>query len=143
MVIDLFDGEYRFLSNFWPSVVHLDGVAYPSVENAYQAAKTVFRQRRERFLACTPGQAKRLGIILRPDWEAVKVGIMCALVQEKFTKHADLTARLLATEDRQLVEGNTWHDTFWGRCDCKNHKGFGENMLGIILMDVRTELRRT
>ena len=39
-VIDRFDGEYRFLSNFWYARVSLDGVVYPYVENAYQAAKT-------------------------------------------------------------------------------------------------------
>ena len=40
-VIDSFQGEYRFLSNFWPCVVEYEGTEYPSVENAYQAAKTI------------------------------------------------------------------------------------------------------
>lgn len=37
--IDSFRGNFRWLSNFWPCSVVLDGVVYPSVENAYQAVK--------------------------------------------------------------------------------------------------------
>jgi predicted NAD-dependent protein-ADP-ribosyltransferase YbiA (DUF1768 family) len=36
-----FDGKYEFLSNFAPVTIHFDGHEYPSVEHAYQAAKTV------------------------------------------------------------------------------------------------------
>lgn len=40
--IDSFSGLYRFLSNFWPSLVGMPnglGIA-PTVEHAYQAMKT-------------------------------------------------------------------------------------------------------
>lgn len=40
-MISEFQGQYRFLSNFWPAVVQLDGIYYPTVEHAYQAAKTL------------------------------------------------------------------------------------------------------
>ena len=36
-----FQGEYRFLSNFWPAPVEFEGITYPSVEHAYQSAKTM------------------------------------------------------------------------------------------------------
>ena len=39
--IDSFHGVYRFLSNFWPAQVALDGIVYPTVEHAYVAAKTI------------------------------------------------------------------------------------------------------
>ena len=39
--ITRFHGEYRFLSNFYPVKVEYDGVQYPTVEHAYQAAKVM------------------------------------------------------------------------------------------------------
>ena len=72
--INEFQGEFRWLSNFWPAQVVLDGVVFPSVENAYQAAKTFIENRKD-FIDCTPGQAKRLGkkVKIRPDWESIKI----------------------------------------------------------------------
>ena len=60
---------------------------------------------------------------------------MVACVRMKFTDPA-LAAKLLATGEATLVEGNHWGDTFWGVCD-----GEGRNQLGEILMTVREELR--
>ena len=74
---------------------------------------------------------------LRPDWEAVKVGIMEEIVRAKFIQHPELAARLLATGDKVLVEGNHWGDTFWG---VDTRTGQGHNHLGRILMKVREEL---
>ena len=80
-----FQGEHRWLSNFWPAWVILDGVLFPSIEHAYQAAKTHPSQR-DPFLRCTAGQAKRLGrtVEMRADWEQVKVLTMRSLVEQKF-----------------------------------------------------------
>jgi hypothetical protein len=133
-MIDSFKGS--FLSNFWPSAIIYEGVAYPSVENAYQAAKTLDKTARERIAAMTPGQAKKAGRLLhvRSDWESVKVGVMLILVRLKF-QNVSLRERLLATGEQALIEGNSWGDTFWGVCD-----GKGRNMLGLILMSIRTEV---
>lgn len=60
--IEGFFNEYRFLSNFWPAVVELDGIRYPTVEHAYQAAKTLDRAaRREMRIQKSPGKAKKKG----------------------------------------------------------------------------------
>lgn len=137
MTINSFQGEYRFLSNFWPAEVVLDGETYPSVEHAYVAAKTVDLHMRKLAKDCqTAGQVKRFGrtLPLRRDWEEVKLQIMHDLVRQKFA-HSYLKEKLLATGDEELVEGNTWNDTFWGVC-----RGVGENNLGKILMEVRKEL---
>ena len=137
--IDRFTGDYDFLSNFHPSPIEVDGVTYPTVEHAFQAAKTSIPEEKQAVAAATtPGSAKRLGrkVQLRPDWEEVKVGIMEDLVRLKFTTHADLRAQLLATGDAELVEGNNWNDRFWGVC-----KGSGQNHLGKLLMKIRAELR--
>ena len=140
MKITEFQGRYRFLSNFWPALLTLDGKEYPSVEHAYQAAKTFDIETRERFanIMLKAGDAKRMGrrVNIRPEWESVKVIVMHSLLREKF-KCADLREKLLATGDAELIEGNHWGDTFWGQCPI----GMGDNHLGRLLMQVREELR--
>jgi N-glycosidase YbiA len=55
-------------------------------------------------------------------------------VRDKFTRHPDLRAKLLATGDAYLEEGNTCNDQIWGV-----YQGKGENRLGKILMKIRME----
>lgn len=136
-VIDSFQGEHRFLSNFWLVDVTLDDVVYKSVEHAYMAAKTTDITLRIKIAEFeTPGQAKRFckTIPLRDDWEEVKLSIMTNLVSQKF-KHKKLAAKLKATGTFELIEGNVWGDTFWGVC-----RGKGSNHLGKILMGVRSQI---
>ena len=139
-MISEFHGKYRFLSNFWYASVVLDGVMYPTVEHAFQAAKTLDLAERKRVHACTsPSDAKRAGrtVTLRDDWEDVKVGVMHNLVWQKFQR-PDLKNLLVDTGDQHLEEGNHWNDRFWGVCPPGS--GQGQNQLGIILMDVRRAL---
>jgi predicted NAD-dependent protein-ADP-ribosyltransferase YbiA (DUF1768 family) len=63
---------------------------------------------------------------------------MKEIVFLKFRNHSYLESLLLKTGDLELIEGNTWNDKFWG-VDLKTGKG--ENNLGKILMEVRTQLR--
>lgn len=136
-MIDSFEGKYRFLSNFSPSEVYFEGMRYPTVEHAYQAAKStnpIVRLSIQQ--ARTPAEAKKLGqqITLRPDWEDIKYEVMKELLFKKFTiEHLQLA--LIATEPHELVEGNWWGDTYWGVC-----KGVGENNLGKLLMLTRSIL---
>ena len=133
-----FRGGFKFLSNFYIADVSYDGVTYPSTEHAYQAAKTTDALERQKVLTTpTCFKAKRMGmqVTLRPDWDAIKLGIMEDLIRQKFTRHQDLREQLLATGTKELVEGNTWGDTYWGVCN-----GKGQNQLGKILMKVRSEL---
>ena len=39
---------------------------------------------------------------------------MFDIVLAKFQQNDNLRFRLLDTSDNKLIEGNTWHDTFWG-----------------------------
>ncbi len=138
--IDSFHGEHRFLSNFYPSEVSMYGHLYSTIEHAFQAAKTFdMAQRYGIRMAETPGQAKRLGrsVTLRADWETVKIEVMETLLFRKFRGSKVLRDKLLATGTRELIEGNTWGDKYWGVCD-----GEGRNELGKALMRVRDELRK-
>lgn len=135
--ITSFDGEYRWLSNFWPSPIEVDGIKYPTVEHAYQAAKTDDPTVKQ-FIASQgrPGKAKYIGrsIKLRLSWDKEKVEIMQDLLRRKFAI-PELRELLLKTGDTRLEEGNTWGDTFWG-----TNMGVGANMLGFSLMKIRQEI---
>lgn len=138
--INEFRNEYDFLSNFYNAPVTWEGLTYLNSEAAFQAAKVLTNEERLPFTTLPPNKAKRLGrqVKLRSDWGEVKVGIMEEVVTAKFTQNSDLAARLLATGDAMLTEGNTWGDTCWG-VDLRSGKG--ENHLGRILMKVRSRLR--
>lgn len=99
-MIDRFTNQHRFLSNFYPAPVTLDGVLYPTVEHAYQAAKTINREERGLILhAAGPGAAKHLGkfVTLRPNWYEIRLVVMEDLVRQKFTNHQHLRDMLLST----------------------------------------------
>jgi ribA/ribD-fused uncharacterized protein len=140
-MIASFSGEYRFLSNFWIAPVDYEGIVYPSSEHAYQAAKTLNKDLRGAFAEITsPAEVKRLAqtIALRPDWDDVKINVMRDIVTAKFEQNPDLMKMLMATKGHDLIEGNTWGDTFWGECPI----GKGRNELGKILMSIRDDITR-
>lgn len=140
LIIDKFRGRYHFLSNFYPSPIIWNNKFFPTVEHAYQAEKTTDPNEWEVIRTTdTPAQAKWFGRRvhdLRKDWDDVKVTIMKELLFLKFTSSEELKQQLLDTEDAELIEGNTWNDTFWGKCN-----GEGLNWLGWLLMNIRTELK--
>jgi ribA/ribD-fused uncharacterized protein len=136
--IESFSGEFRFLSNFWKSPLIYKGEAYPTSEHAFQAAKAKDEADRRMIQhARTPGEAKRLGrkVKMRADWESVKLVVMRRVIRAKF-RDPGLRRLLMATDDRPLVEGNTWGDRVWGVCG-----GEGQNRLGRTLMAERRRIR--
>jgi len=113
------------------------------VEHAYQAAKAKHSDDAARIrAAASAGEAKRLGSELRtmgrvrPDWHDIKLEVMSDLLWQKFVLNHELRDRLLATGDRQLIEGNSHRDTFWGV-----YRGTGTNHLGNLLMRLRAVAR--
>lgn len=138
--ISSFRGKHAFLSNFSNYPARFEDTDYPTAENAFQAAKTLNPVVRERFTEITPSEAKRLGrsVPLRQDWNRIRISVMTGIVRDKFTRNPELKRLLLATGDAILIEGNTWGDRFWG---VDERTGKGENHLGLILMDIRKELK--
>lgn len=143
-----YDGIFDWLSNFYPCAMVFEGMLFPTIENAYQAAKFPLEQRAI-FQNCSPGRAKRLGkkknlqefygLTFRPEWAdpEFRKAIMKELIDYKFSYEHNpiLAGRLVSTYPLQLIEGNYWHDYFWGVCD-----GKGENNLGKIQETRREEL---
>lgn len=134
--IDSFRGEYHFLSNFYVTPVCVYGIEYPNAEAAFQAQKCVLPEEAEAFKTMSPQMAKRYGrmVQLKPNWEQIKDSVMLTVVRAKF-KNPELKDLLLNTGAAELIEGNSWGDTYWGVCN-----GKGKNRLGEILMTVRTEV---
>lgn len=137
MITEL-SGKYRFLSNFWSCYILYRGSWYPSVENAYQAAKMYRSEDREKFENIKASDAKKQGKVLpmRGDWNVVRTDVMYELVLQKFRRYKELANQLDLTGHQEIEEGNWWGDTFWGTCN-----GIGENQLGKILMRVREHIR--
>lgn len=153
--INSFKGEYRFLSNFYPCIVYLFGIKFHSVEAAYVAAKVAQHMPwiREKVARLSASNAKRFGrgeylfedenpenqrINVRPDWsDEMRIGVMRILLYQKFHPllNPALTGMIMDTKAIELIEGNTWEDTFFGV-----YQGIGKNHLGKLLMERRTEL---
>lgn len=135
-----FRGPNHFLSNFYPVQIS----RYPTAEHAFVACKTTDPNLQTRIAACrTPGEAKRLGrsFPLREDWDRIKVQAMENILFLKFRVPA-MRRLLMATGNKRLVEGNYWHDNFWGECCCPRcEQRPKHNTLGNLLMIVRQTLR--
>ena len=132
---------YGCFSNFSPHGFELEGAWWPTSEHYFQAhkfARTPYADQVRQ--ARTASEAAKLGRQrshpFRPDWEQVKDQVMLQALLCKFQTHADIRVTLLATGDEELVE-NAPKDYYWG-CGAD---GSGQNMLGKLLMNVRTILR--
>ena len=84
----------------------------------------------------TPGETKRFAktLVLPDGWDTFRVHLMKGLLRDKF-EIPSLREKLLATQDSYLEETNHWRDTFWGV-----YKGEGNNMLGKLFMEIRSEI---
>lgn len=143
-VISSFDGEFRFLSNFYGLPIEYEGISFKSNEAAFQAMKTLDKDKRIEISQMPPNLAKRAGrtVKLREDWNDIRLQIMLDINRIKYSNEY-LKKKLLATGDAELIEGNYWHDNFWGNCSCPKCVNIeGENNLGKILMQIREELKK-
>jgi ribA/ribD-fused uncharacterized protein len=139
--IEEFQGDYRFLSNFYSSPFEYEGKQWPTVEHAFQALKSLSVDEQETIRnLSSPSEAKKAGkqVNLRTDWEDVKIPLMRSLVYQKFLQNEDLKNKLLETEDAILEEGNNWNDVIYGICPPGS--GNGQNKLGKILMEIRSKI---
>lgn len=142
-MITKFDGDYRFLSNFYPFQVKMQGIVFPSVEHAYQASKTLdMVERRKIAMLPTAGKAKRYGqtLFMVYNFKSYRLDVMEFLLRQKFSTNSILTQELVETHPEELVEGNTWGDQFWGAVWWEEAQQWeGENKLGRLLMKIRQE----
>lgn len=140
-MITEFRDKYRWLSNFWPCEIQFRGMQFITLEHGYMSAKSDDLEWKK-FCSDpnnSPTKVKRKSrkIVLREDWDSIKIEVMRELLILKFSQRS-FKKLLLETGDRQIQEGNRWGDTFWGVCLKTNT---GSNNLGKLIMEIREELR--
>lgn len=137
---------YGAFSNLFRRPVTFEGLVYPTSEHAYQAGKARKPAVRDWILAApTPALAAMAahGLYVwdvAPDWARIKFDRMRGVLRAKFDQHDDLRELLLSTGEARLVEVGTVNNAvnrLWGEVD-----GKGENMLGVMLMELRTSYAR-
>lgn len=138
------DKLYGAFSNLYRRDVIFDGERFPTSEHAYQAGKPRKPEVR-RWLLDAPSPALLAmaahGLYywdVAPGWSRTKVDRMKRVLQSKFGQHEDLAALLMSTGDARLIEAATVDspvNRFWGEVN-----GIGRNTLGLLLMEVRSEL---
>ena len=141
-----FQGRFRFLSNFFPSPIMWNGKVWPTAEHLFQAMKTEDPKIQEKIRqANKPGEAKRLGyeVVPKPNWKTIKRQMMLLILRMKFKQNPKLIQKLIDTGDMKLIEGNYWHDNYFGVCKCHRCKNKEKhNHLGKLLMQLRKEISK-
>ncbi len=132
---------YGVFSNFSAHAFELEGQVWPTTEHYFQAMKFEDEEYREQVRAAkAPKIAAQMGRDrsrpLRADWETVKQDVMRGALRAKFSSHAGLRELLLSTGDEEIIE-NAPGDYYWGA----GADGSGKNMLGKLLMELRSDLR--
>lgn len=150
-LINEFRGEYGIFSNFHRASIMHAGLQFPSSEHFFQCYK--HNDKVDLFYKIKGHPFKGLKALARskpcrPDWDQVRDSVMRQALLYKFTQHSNLAKNLLATDGTILVEGNYWHDNYWGDCMCQNSSGKhpeclrpGKNRLGFLLMYIRETLK--
>ena len=134
----------NWFSNFIPyeEPCEFHGLKFKTPEHLYQALKTDSWEDTVKIANCdTPGQAKRMGgkVKLRANFESIKKDLMRFALEQKFNRDTKFGQRLIETKER-CIEWNNWHDKIWGKCICPKCGGNGTNLLGEVLMEIRTTL---
>ena len=140
--------EYREFSNFYVEpfkAEDTDGTEklWASIEHYFQAQKfpedPAYREKIR--TAPTPEKAKLLGSNkakkIDPQWDTKRDDVMRKALYAKFSQNEQLRNLLLSTGNRDLIEDNQ-ADSYWGR----GADGLGKNRLGILLMELRSNLRK-
>ncbi len=138
--IPYYETSYFALHNFSAHAITMNGVVYPTAEHAFHAHKFADDAIKKEILhSPSPAAAFRLAKKYkpqrRPDWDAIKVGVLEDIIRHKVQQNPDVKEVLLLSADEEIVEVNP-NDDFWGN----GPDGNGENHTGKILMKIRDEL---
>lgn len=136
---------YGAFSNLYRREVVFEGEVFATSEHAYQAGKPRKKAVRDWLMAAPSPSLLAMaahGLYywdVAPGWSTTKFDRMRDILRAKFEQHDDLRELLLSTGDARLVESATVDNEvnrLWGEVN-----GVGKNMLGVLLMEVREELR--
>jgi len=143
-----YEQEFYVLSNFSAFRVAWRGHDFDTSEHAYHWEKfdsgtLPAMEVQDLILGATSAHgalklAQQYKAFRRIDWEAVNLNVMSNILRAKVQQHEYVRRKLLETDDRELIE-DSWRDDFWGW----GPKRDGQNMLGKLWMEIRSELRAT
>lgn len=140
-----YEQDFYVLSNFSSFNLKWKGNTFPTSEHAYHWEKFIgvvgAEELVERLLVAPSAHeaftlANANTHLRRPHWNFMKVDVMRDILRAKVNQHEYVRRKLLATGTRELVE-NSWRDDYWGWGPNQD----GENMLGKLWMEIRSELR--
>lgn len=138
-----YEQDFYVLSNFSSFALQWKGQRFDTSEAVYHWEKFTHLPHIQKAILSAPSAHTAFKIaeahahVLRPNWGELKVDIMGQILRQKVYQHRYVLQKLLATGTRTLVE-DSWRDGFWGwGADAR-----GQNMLGRLWMEVRTELQR-
>lgn len=135
---------YGAFSNLFRRPILFEGREYPTAEHAYQAGKARKEKVKEWILSApTPALVAMAAHGLYSwdvvsNWSEIKYDRMRQVLRAKFEQNDDLRQLLLSTSNARLVEAGTVDNAVnktWGEVN-----GRGQNMLGVLLMELRMEL---
>lgn len=131
-------------SNLYRREVEFEDERFPTAEHAYQAGKPRKPAVRA-WLMAAPSPALLAmaahGLYhwdVAPGWSRTKFNRMERVLHAKFTQHDDLRMLLLSTGQARLIEAASVDNAvnrLWGQVN-----GKGQNVLGVMLMELRSEL---
>jgi ribA/ribD-fused uncharacterized protein len=132
--------KHGFLSNYAAYPVVIDGVTWPTTEHYFHAMKFGIPERIELIKHCsTPLKAAKLAQFweLPRNWPEVREQIMYNALCAKFNQHVKLKNKLISTGDAVLIYN--MDDNHWGI----GQNQTGNNMLGVLLMQLRESFTQT
>lgn len=121
-------------------LVDTNNISYPSVDHFYYGQMTTNLAKRWHIASqATAKMAKRAVelVEIRPDWDNMRNLVMRTALNYKFAPVTSWALRLRQTTG-ELYNTNITHDTYWGVCVCPKCSSTGQNLLGVMLMNVRS-----
>jgi predicted NAD-dependent protein-ADP-ribosyltransferase YbiA (DUF1768 family) len=139
--IDNFNGVFDFLNNEYPCEVYFEGLMFPSVFHAFQAARSTKEHERAKIAyADSMQELYELATEIEDpaDWQSKRLLVMEKCLRDKFRRHREMRERLRKTGNRDLL--NSYADKsssnlYWGVVE-----GNGQNHLGKLLEAIRLDV---
>lgn len=156
--ITAFFTKHSPLSNHHKADQKIENTKYSSNEQFYMQQKayvfgdptTAQRVMREKDPRLQKNMCKKFDKLDQTEWNNRKLNIMRTGINAKFTQNSHLKNFLVKTGSTNILECNKF-DSFWGIGMALNNPdvwvrnswaGNAKNQLGLLLMELRTELKR-
>jgi len=130
-------------SNFFPAAIKVGTETFPTVEHFWQWQRYLDTDLRSKIRAA--GSITEVHHLVssldhpeREDWDQAKGDVLLQALRAKFTQHVELAEKLLSTGDKTVV--NVDSDD-WGGMKVAGGISSGRNNVGLLLMQVRSELQ--